>query len=138
MCGIIGTYRGNIESIKDATSLLSHRGPDDNGVFLDSFSKVALGHQRLSIIDTSSLGHQPMISNDGEVVIVFNGEIYNYQTLREDLEKAGCKFLGNSDTEVLLNLYLLEGKKMLTKLNKEIIRIIDKNLLLLMDSNCNL
>jgi asparagine synthase (glutamine-hydrolysing) len=117
MCGIIGTYRGNIESIKDATSLLSHRGPDDNGVFLDSSSKVALGHQRLSIIDTSSLGHQPMISKDGEVVIVFNGEIYNYQTLREYLEKAGCKFLGNSDTEVLLNLYLLEGKKMLTKLN---------------------
>jgi asparagine synthase (glutamine-hydrolysing) len=117
MCGIIGTYRGNIESIKDATSLLSHRGPDDNGVFLDSSSKVALGHQRLSIIDTSSLGHQPMISNDGEVVIVFNGEIYNYQTLREDLEKAGNKFLGNSDTEVLLNLYLSEGKKMLTKLN---------------------
>lgn len=117
MCGIIGTYRGNIESIIDATSLLSHRGPDDNGVFLDSSSEVALGHRRLSIIDTSSLGHQPMISNDGEVVIVFNGEIYNYQTLREDLEKAGGKFLGNSDTEVLLNLYLLEGKKMLTKLN---------------------
>jgi asparagine synthase (glutamine-hydrolysing) len=117
MCGIIGTYRGNIQSIVDATSLLSHRGPDDNGVFLDSSSEVALGHQRLSIIDTSSLGHQPMFSNDGEVVIVFNGEIYNYQILKEDLEKAGVKFLGNSDTEVLLNLYLSEGKKMLTKLN---------------------
>jgi asparagine synthase (glutamine-hydrolysing) len=58
-----------------------------------------------------------MISNDGQVVIVFNGEIYNYQSLRENLVKDGCKFLGNSDTEVLLNLYLSEGKAMLSKLN---------------------
>ena len=117
MCGIIGTYRGNTEIIKDVISLLRHRGPDDNGFFLDSSSGVALGHQRLSIIDTSPLGHQPMISNDGQVVIVFNGEIYNYQSLRENLAKEGCKFLGNSDTEVLLNLYLSEGKAMLSKLN---------------------
>ena len=57
MCGIIGTYRGNTEIIKDVISLLRHRGPDDNGFFLDSSSGIALGHQRLSIIDTSPLGH---------------------------------------------------------------------------------
>ena len=73
MCGILGTYRGNTEIIKDAISLLRHRGPDDDDdFFLDSSSCVALGHQRLSIIDTSPLGHQPLISNDGQVVILLN------------------------------------------------------------------
>jgi asparagine synthase (glutamine-hydrolysing) len=70
MCGILGTYRGNTEIIKDAISLLRHRGPDDVFI-LDSSSFVALGHQRLSIIDTSPFRHQPMISNNGQVVIVF-------------------------------------------------------------------
>ncbi len=117
MCGIIGTSGGNLEIIKDANVLLKHRGPDDNGVFLDKSSGIGLGHQRLSILDTSTLGHQPMISKDGHVALVFNGEIYNFRELRKNLETNGCKFYGQSDTEVLLNLYLQEGTEMLSKLN---------------------
>ena len=70
MCRILGTYRGNTEIIKDDIFLLRHRGPDD-GFILDSSSCVALGHQRLSIIDTSPFRHQPIINNNGQVVIVF-------------------------------------------------------------------
>ena len=117
MCGIIGTSGGNLEIIKDVNVLLKHRGPDDNGVFLDKSSGIGLGHQRLSILDTSTLGHQPMISKDGHVALVFNGEIYNFRELRKNLETNGCKFYGQSDTEVLLNLYLQEGTEMLSKLN---------------------
>lgn len=117
MCGIAGIYGGNIELIDKASSSLTHRGPDDSGVYIDYKHKIALGHQRLSIIDLSELGHQPMLSEDKKIVIVFNGEIYNFIELRKDLEKDGYCFKGNSDTEVLLNMYLAYGEKMLTKLN---------------------
>jgi asparagine synthase (glutamine-hydrolysing) len=116
MCGIVGVYGGNTQNIEKACSSIKHRGPDDSGLFIDEKLNIGLGHQRLSILDTSNLGHQPMISNNKNIVIVFNGEIYNFLELRSDLEKEGYIFNGNSDTEVLINLYLSEGKEMLTKL----------------------
>lgn len=86
--------------------MLAHRGPDDNGIFVDSNSGIGLAHTRLSILDISSLGHQPMISADGRVVLVYNGEIYNFRELRIELQVSGHEFKGHSDTEVLLQLYL--------------------------------
>jgi len=117
MCGIVGIFGGDLSKINDANFAIKHRGPDDFGVYTNSSSMVSLGHRRLSIIDTSSFGHQPMNSSDGKVIIVFNGEIYNYKELRSNLQKKGFDFRGDSDTEVLLNLYISEGKEMLTKLN---------------------
>jgi asparagine synthase (glutamine-hydrolysing) len=81
---------------------LSHRGPDDHGVWADPEAGVALGHRRLSIIDLSQSGHQPMLSRSERYVIVYNGEIYNFATLRTELAAGGVSFRGNSDTEVLL------------------------------------
>jgi len=117
MCGIVGVFGGDFSTIENANSAINHRGPDDYGVYKNQSLKVGLGHRRLSILDTSSFGHQPMFSNDGKVVLVFNGEIYNYKELRSDLKSKGFVFQGKSDTEVLLNLYLSEGKEMLPKLN---------------------
>ena len=118
MCGLIG-YLGRSEgrNLSLGLSALAHRGPDDSGVFEDHASGVGLGHARLSILDLSPLGHQPMKSNDGKVVLVFNGEIYNFRELRDELEKQGVIFRGNSDTEVLLHLYLTEADGMLSRLN---------------------
>jgi asparagine synthase (glutamine-hydrolysing) len=117
MCGIVGTFGGNTKLIHNACDVIKHRGPDDFGVFVDDRINIALGHQRLSILELSNLGHQPMMSDDNKVVIVFNGEIYNFVELRLDLEKEGFHFNGDSDTEVLLNLYLKYGTEMLPLLN---------------------
>jgi len=117
MCGIVGVFGGDLSTIEIANSAINHRGPDDYGIYTNQSLKVGLGHRRLSILDTSSFGHQPMFSDDGKVVLVFNGEIYNYKELRCDLKRKGFVFQGKSDTEVLLNLYLSEGKEMLPKLN---------------------
>lgn len=112
MCGICGavSYSKNnrIEEgqIRKMCAALTHRGPDDEGVFMDAQgSSVGLGHRRLSIIDLSSSGHQPMSNEDGSVWITFNGEIYNFQELRPRLEKAGHSFRSNSDTEAIVHLY---------------------------------
>ncbi len=86
---------------------LHHRGPDDAGYWLDVHAGIALGHRRLSILDLSSLGHQPM--HDGRYVVVYNGEIYNYRTLRKELINFGYKFKGGSDTEVILAAVLEWG-----------------------------
>jgi asparagine synthase (glutamine-hydrolysing) len=86
----------------DMASTLAHRGPDDAGVWADAASGVALGHRRLSIIDLSPTGHQPMVSADGRYALVYNGEIYNFRRLRSELEALGVRFRGTSDTEVLL------------------------------------
>lgn len=117
MCGILGTFGADLNQIEAACSLMSHRGPDDSGVFYERKLNIALGHQRLSILDLSNLGHQPMVSSDKDVIIVFNGEIYNFRELRSDLEAKGFSFKGNSDTEVLLKLYLSEGPGLMSKLN---------------------
>jgi len=117
MCGIIG-YSGTFDHslLHEGLLAIAHRGPDDSGEFLDEIACVGLGHVRLSILDLSPLGHQPMVSAHGQVVLVFNGEIYNFLELRAELETKGFVFKGNSDTEVLLNLYLAEGEAMLSRL----------------------
>jgi len=115
MCGIAG-YLFNHEALipKDALvsakDMLVHRGPDDFGFFDDPEIKLGLTQTRLSILDPSPMGHQPMVSEDGRVVLVFNGEIYNFRELRKRLEVKGQTFSGNSDTEVLLKLYLDQRK----------------------------
>lgn len=118
MCGILG-YNGSFSSdlLNNALMNLSHRGRDDSGLFYDESIGVGFGHTRLSIQDLSSLGHQPMISQDNTTVLIFNGEIYNFRELREELESNGYLFRSNSDSEVILNLYLRDGVKMLSRLN---------------------
>lgn len=113
MCGISGFLLSPSASISanalsSSKAALGHRGPDDSGLFVDRSHGVGLAHARLSILDLSPLGHQPMLSDDGRVVLVFNGEIYNFRELRVELEADGYYFRGHSDTEVLLNLYLAE------------------------------
>ncbi len=115
MCGICGIYNrspdGNLPAaekmVKRMTHTLSHRGPDDMGVYVEG--PIALGTARLAVIDLSSSAHQPMVLDDGDHVICFNGEIYNYIELRTELEKAGVTFNSASDTEVLLRLYIQKG-----------------------------
>jgi asparagine synthase (glutamine-hydrolysing) len=113
MCGISGYLSSPSTSPSEialslAKAKLMHRGPDDSGLFEDRERGVGLVHTRLSILDLSPLGHQPMLSDDGMVALVFNGEIYNFRELRADLESEGYDFFGHSDTEVLLNLYLAQ------------------------------
>ena len=117
MCGIVGLCGGDLERLARANDRLAHRGPDDHGLFFDHDAGVGLGHRRLSILDVSASGHQPMVSLDGKVVLIFNGEIYNFRKLRAELESKDFVFRGHSDTEVLLNLYLSEGESMLHRLN---------------------
>ncbi|UCF82789.1 MAG: asparagine synthase (glutamine-hydrolyzing) [Desulfobacteraceae bacterium] len=114
MCGIVGYYSPDNypflkESLSQATECLRHRGPDDAGLFNDPEHGVGLGHRRLSIIDLSKAGHQPMQSEDGQVIIVYNGEVYNFVALRKELQKRGYRFKSASDTEVILKAYLEWG-----------------------------
>ncbi len=90
------------KGIEKALDTLNHRGPDDQGIWRDNQSNIVLAHARLSIQDLSSHGHQPMVSNSGRYVIVFNGEVYNFRQLRSELVSKGLRFDGSSDTEVLL------------------------------------
>ena len=119
MCGISGYYDSinSIASLNESLNLIQHRGPDDSGTYVNHSSKIGLGHRRLSIIDTSTLGHQPMLDSKKKIVLVFNGEIYNFKELKTDLIKEGVTFKGNSDSEVLLNLYISKGIQMLYQLN---------------------
>lgn len=111
MCGIAGFLdlshsKSSSELrpiIQKMSNTLKHRGPDDSGVWVDSAAGIALGHRRLSIIDLTPAGHQPMFSSSGRYVTVFNGEIYNYNEIREELERKGVlQWRGHSDTEVVL------------------------------------
>src|SRR4051794_10047285 len=109
MCGIAGildsrriTADALEHRIRDMTSTLAHRGPDDEGTWLDRDGGLALGHRRLSIIDLSREGRQPMLSRSGRYAIIFNGEIYNYKDLSARLARSGVAFRGASDTEVLV------------------------------------
>jgi asparagine synthase (glutamine-hydrolysing) len=110
MCGITGFWSegargsGTSDDLRRMTDALQHRGPDDSGVWVDPDTGVHLGHRRLSIVDLSPDGHQPMVSHDGRYVIVFNGEVYNFADLRRELTAGGDAppFRGHSDTEVML------------------------------------
>lgn len=120
MCGINGIFHLNFKQVDQnqlvkMRDILEHRGPDDSGIYIDN--NIGLGHRRLSIIDTSSAGHQPFFSENGRYVIIFNGEIYNYQSFYPELKSKGITLKSGSDTEVLLQLYELYGMEMLHKLN---------------------
>ncbi len=121
MCGITGAIaftengRRVLAKVETATLCIAKRGPDGSGVFINEF--LALGHTRLSVIDTSSAASQPMEDASGRYVIVFNGEFFNYGVHRKYLLQKGVQLKNESDTEVLLNLYILEGPGCLTKVN---------------------
>lgn len=120
MCGICGIVNFSYEGVREASlrkmmNRMKHRGPDDEGIFLEE--NIGLGFVRLSIIDLSPAGHQPMLSHDGRYVIVFNGEIYNYIELRQELKSLGHNFRTNSDTEVLLTAWEQWGEESLHKFN---------------------
>lgn len=121
MCGLIGVC--STQSIADRDWLLTgrealkHRGPDDCGEWWSVDSRVGLAHRRLSIVDLSSLGHQPMLLVDRGLSIVFNGEIYNHKELRRELSCLGFSFRSQSDTEVLLYAYAAWGEEFLSRLN---------------------
>lgn len=121
MCGINGILHLQSQKKIDERILtkmrdsLEHRGPDDQGLFIEN--NIGLGHRRLSIIDVSSAGHQPFLSEDRRYVMVYNGEIYNFKEFYPELRSNGCDIRTSSDTEVLLKLYELYGLKMINRLN---------------------
>ncbi|MEQ8470618.1 MAG: asparagine synthase (glutamine-hydrolyzing) [Marinoscillum sp.] len=121
MCGITGIFafnsigRINLVHLEAATRALEKRGPDAHNSWFDE--RVGLGHRRLSIIDTSTAANQPMIDASGQYHIIFNGEIYNFKELKNELTIKGCTFNTTSDTEVLLYAYITWGEAMLSKLN---------------------
>jgi len=121
MCGITGIFAFNLVGkfnkihTATATRALEKRGPDFQDVYTDEW--VGLGHRRLSIIDTSAIAHQPMWDESKRYCIIFNGEIFNYRKLKNDLTEKGITFFSQSDTEVLLKLYILEKERCLNKLN---------------------
>ncbi len=120
MCGITGYYKSSditlkVDGLLKATDAIRHRGPDDAGYYVDD--NVGLGHRRLSIIDLSPAGHQPMNSSNSRYVIAYNGEIYNYLEIREKLTEAGYLFKSQSDTEVVINGFEYWGKAIFEKLN---------------------
>jgi asparagine synthase (glutamine-hydrolysing) len=123
MCGITGAFAwagGQLDVDETAlwrmTDALAHRGPDDRGTFLDPERGVALGQRRLSIIDLSPGGHQPMANDDRTIWIVFNGEIYNHEKIRRGLEKDGVRFRTRCDTEAILRLYEARGAECVREL----------------------
>ena len=122
MCGIVGIFTQRIDALDKSILLcmrdaIIHRGPDDKGVSILLDQGIGLGHVRLSIIDLSSLGHQPMSNTDGSVIIVFNGEIYNFQEIRAELEQMGYSFISRTDTEVILHGYEAWGMEVVHRLN---------------------
>jgi asparagine synthase (glutamine-hydrolysing) len=123
MCGIAGLIAQNPETLIGAMlRAIEHRGRDDEGVWTsppinDEGQSICFGHRRLSIIDTSTAGHQPMMSHNGRFVVILNGEIYNYRELREQLTAKGHQFRTHSDTEVLLAAWSEWGEQCLSRLN---------------------
>lgn len=123
MCGIAGywcasAWDENRTRLRTALERMRHRGPNDHGVMFhhQPRGETGLGHARLSVIDLTETGHQPMVTGDGDLSLVFNGEIYNYVELRQELTALGCTFRGRSDTEVLLNAWSAWGAECLPKL----------------------
>jgi asparagine synthase (glutamine-hydrolysing) len=120
MCGIAGILNLNREPVsplmvRKMTDSLAHRGPDGEGYFIDSH--VGLGHRRLAIIDLTPSAHQPMMTDDGRYIIAYNGEVYNFQELRAELESLGSEFRSRSDTEVVLKAYARWGPECLKRFN---------------------
>jgi asparagine synthase (glutamine-hydrolysing) len=121
MCGICGIFdaegRGSSQEpiVRRMASMIAHRGPDEEGYHVTPH--CVLGHRRLKILDLSPRGRQPMTNEDGTIWVSFNGEIYNYQDLRNDLVRHGHQFRSEADTEVLLHLYEEKGEKLLNDLN---------------------
>jgi asparagine synthase (glutamine-hydrolysing) len=120
MCGICGIINYNNQAVQEGQlrqmmQIMKHRGPDDEGVYVEN--NIGLGFVRLSIIDLSQAGHQPKVSSDGNYVVVFNGEIFNYIELREELINKGVHFDTQTDTEVLLNAYIYWGEDCLHHFN---------------------
>ncbi len=120
MCGIAGILNLNGESVspkilKKMTNAIAHRGPDGEGHFTDNY--VGLGHRRLSIIDLSVAGNQPMISANKQMVLTYNGEVYNFSDLRKELEQLGYKFFSQTDSEVVLNSWMEWGEDCIHRFN---------------------
>ena len=120
MCGITGIFNLNGEQVSPAilrkmTDAIAHRGPDGEGFYSDGC--VALGHRRLAIIDLSPAGHQPMVSRDLQVVLSYNGEIYNFKELQAELETLGYQFHSKTDSEVVLNAWMEWGADCVTRFN---------------------
>ena len=122
MCGIDGVFATTVSTseVEAMTDFLRHRGPDDFGVTHLSTSSNqyagAFGHRRLAIIDLSSAGHQPMFSPSNDSCITYNGEIYNYESLKRELESDGVRFRSHCDTEVVVAGFELHGAKFLSRL----------------------
>ncbi len=115
MCGIAGYWNitaGNRdelrEELKCAVASLHHRGPDDSGLWFNE-QCVGLGHARLAVLDLSQHGHQPMVSDDGRFILVFNGEVYNFGEIRKELEAKDYRFHGSGDSEVVLAAFQAWG-----------------------------
>src|SRR5207249_2311835 len=120
MCGIAGMIGfdglpADKQAVDRMTASLFHRGPDEGDIYTSG--SIGLGIRRLAILDLSAAAHQPMISEDGELVLVFNGEIFNYVELRQELQSLGHTFRSTGDTEVLLHAYQQWGHVCLEKLN---------------------
>ena len=120
MCGIAGILHLDGQpvspvALRRMTDSLAHRGPDGEGTYIDSF--IGLGHRRLAVIDPSAAGHQPMITPDGQFTITYNGEVYNFQELRIELEGFGHLFRSKTDTEVVLHAYAEWGPECVTRFN---------------------
>ena len=120
MCGICGIFNLNGEpvspvNLRQMTDSMAHRGPDGEGFYIDSF--MGLGHRRLAIIDLSPAGHQPMLTRDGHFSLIYNGEIYNFQELRIELESLGYQFRSRTDSEVVLNAYVEWGSDCVNRFN---------------------
>jgi asparagine synthase (glutamine-hydrolysing) len=121
MCGISGIVSRQFietQSIESLTNSLMHRGPDAKNVYLNKTSTTALGHTRLSIIDLSEQANQPMRSQDGRLIVVFNGEIYNYRDIRKELQlvNSEVRFTTNSDTEIIVHAFACWGMEMVHRL----------------------
>lgn len=120
MCGIAGMINLDRRPVsrvlmKKMTDSIAHRGPDGEGIYCKNF--LAFGHRRLAIIDLSSLGNQPMITQDGRYVLTYNGEVYNFREIRAELKALGYKFTSQTDSEVVLNAYVEWGEKCVNKFN---------------------
>jgi asparagine synthase (glutamine-hydrolysing) len=119
MCGILASsdsFAADADIVTAMRDTMAHRGPDDGGTWTDPSARVALGHRRLSIVDLSTAGHQPMCNEDGTVWLTYNGEIYNHAVLRAELEAKGHTYRSNTDSETIIHLYEEEGPRCVERL----------------------